>query len=452
MRHVLDGRGSHSFQDLKDIGAELANVRTLTFAFGLIPVLNNIVSPMAMQTQDISDLPWARWRAFESCVKDMRAVRENLADLRKHLRLLVLIAPYLSDDGKALRCWWMGYCFSVSCRRLHAGGSHLAAFAYGVLWTGSFQGCDLLIAPTLAVSAGSEFAHPACLCGTTPQLIPGSDRRVRGGGDIEDPSEWRLGAHQFHRRAKRTVGIPWWVSRTLHSRKYWSESFACQDPYTELPRFQIFPRQGRGICRKECKASVVVRETLFLLDKGLEDLQCLWHDFANNVEEYCLGDRGVSRSMQHIWRNMAVAWWLPDIVAQPQPDSTHQRALLNLYSAMKSELQLQPWPGDEYASAPSVKKWPNREGIQHFYKIWWAKVHEAAKQEYRAAWFPVTHYIVVSPRQLLPIAMLCKAKLAAGSAAEAKASRMILERLSAFCAAPFRLQASEVVGGCLSTI
>ena len=197
---------------------------------------------------------------------------------------------------------------------------------------------------------------------------------------------------------------------------------------------------------QNCKASVVVRETLFLLDKGLEDLQCLWHDFANNVEEYCLGDRGVSRSMQHIWRNMAVAWWLPDIVAQPQPDSAHQRALLNLYSAMKPELQLTPWPGDEYASAPSTKQWPNRAGIQHFYKIWWAKVHEAAKQEYRAAWFPVTHYIVVSPRQLLPIAMLCRAKLAAGSAAEAKSSR-ILERLSAFCAAPFRLQASDVVGG-----
>ena len=170
MRHVLDGRGSHSFKDLKDLGAELANVRTLTFCAGLIPVLHNVVSPMAMQTQDISDLPWARWRAFEKCSKDMQAARDTIAELRKYLRLVVLLAPYLSDDGKALRSWWLGYCFSARGRTLHADGYHLAAFAYGVLWTGAFQGCYLIIAPTLSVARTSVFAHPTCLCGTKPRF------------------------------------------------------------------------------------------------------------------------------------------------------------------------------------------------------------------------------------------------------------------------------------------
>ena len=122
----------------------------------------------------------------------------------------------------------------------------------------------------------------------TPRLIPGSHRRVVGGGNIDDPSEWVLPAHRCRRRKNRRVSIPWWVSRSLHSRKYWSESYACQDPHTELPRFQIFSRQAASACPASCKASVVVRETLFLLDKGLEDLQCLWHYFAKNVQEYCI--------------------------------------------------------------------------------------------------------------------------------------------------------------------
>ena len=158
---------------------------------------------------------------------------------------------------------------------------------------------------------------------------------------------------------------------------------------------------------RSCKASVVVYETLRLVDKALEDLQCLWHDFGENVQEYCLGYCGVSRNMQTIWRNMAVAWWLPDIVAEPKPDDAHLRALLNLYTKMKAELQVMGWPGGDYASAPEMKDWPDTQSIQHFYRIWWAKVHKAAAQEYHSAWFPVTHYMVVSPRQLVPLAFLC---------------------------------------------
>jgi hypothetical protein len=124
-----------------------------------------------------------------------------------------------------------------------------------------------------------------------------------------------------------------------------------------------------------CKASVVYRETLLLLDKAFEDLQCLWHDFGQNVQEYCLGDGGVSRRMQTLWRNMAVAWWLPDIATQPQLGNAHLQAVRNLYSEMKVELQMMPWPGDEYESAPCRMEWPNQEGIVHFYKKWWTKVH-----------------------------------------------------------------------------
>ena len=166
-----------------------------------------------------------------------------------------------------------------------------------------------------------------------------------------------------------------------------------------------------------CKASVVVRETLLLLDKAFEDLQCLWHDFGQNVQKYCLGDRGVSRRMQTLWRNMAVAWWLPDIVKQPRPGNAHLQAVRNLYSEMQMELQMMPWPGDEYESAPRRKEWPNQQGIVHFYKIWWTKVHRAAQGEYRTLWSPITHYMAAAPRQLVPVAFVCRAIVAAGAAA-----------------------------------
>ena len=454
MRHTLDGRGSHSFQDLKDVGADLANVRNVAFCCGLIPVLNNVVHPMAMQTQDISDLPWMRWRAFEACVQEFKAVREDIERLRKYLRVLVLISPYLSDDAKAVRCWWMGYCFSAPCRQLHSGGTHLAAIAYGILWTGSFQGCDLVIAPGVVVKRNFEFAHPACFCGTKPQLVPGSAFRVRGGGEITDPSELRL-----RRWPARIIRAPWWVTRTLHSGAYWRESAACQDPYTELPRYQTFSRPDRGVCRMNgCKASVVVRETLVSLDKALEDLQCLWHDFGHNVQEYCLGDRGVSCHMQKLWRDMAVVWWLPDIVKQPQPGNSHVKALQSLYSDMKAELQMMPWPHGGYVSAPRRKEWPNKRGIVHFYRKWWAKVHQAAQGEYRTMWFPITHYMVAAPRQLVPVAFLCRAVVAAGSAAGlvARAAGQtssgsvvlaLMQRIGAFCATPFRMRASDLVDG-----
>jgi len=188
MRHALDGRGSHSFQELKDVGADMANVRNLAFCCGLVPVLSNVVRPMAMQTQDISDLPWTRWRAFEGCVREFKAVREDIGRFRRYLRVLVLISPYLSDDARAVRSWWMGYCSSVLCRRLRSGGSHLAAVAHGILWTGSFQGCDLLIAPGVLVKRNFEFAHHACLCGTSPQLVPGTKASLPCADGLQGPS------------------------------------------------------------------------------------------------------------------------------------------------------------------------------------------------------------------------------------------------------------------------
>ena len=86
----------------------MANVRNLAFCCGLVPVLRNVVHPMAMQTQNISDLPWMRWRAFEGCVREFKAVREDIGRFRRYLRVLVLISPYLLDDARAVRSWWMG--------------------------------------------------------------------------------------------------------------------------------------------------------------------------------------------------------------------------------------------------------------------------------------------------------------------------------------------------------
>ena len=62
--------------------------------------------------------------------------------------------------------------------------------------------------------------------------------------------------------------------------------------------------------------------------------------FSSRVQEYCLGDVGVSQHMQEIFESMSVAFWLPDIIRAPGPGPDHQEALATLFRHVKSDLGL----------------------------------------------------------------------------------------------------------------
>jgi hypothetical protein len=214
-----EGRGSHSFADLRQLGERVANVSTLVFAMGLIRGLELRVTSMTQRSQDISDLPWARWRAFHECKDGFSEDIQALGDLRSKLRIVALLVSYA--DAVDIRRFWWALCLSPSGHRWHSRSLHLGAAVFGILWTGMFGGCDLLVA-VHKPAANSNFVHPACQCGTRPTFIPGSSFRIRGGGDIHDGSV--LPASGDGRWPRRPVQVPWWVSRSLYSKKSMLES------------------------------------------------------------------------------------------------------------------------------------------------------------------------------------------------------------------------------------
>jgi hypothetical protein len=224
-----EGRGSHSFADLRQLGERVANVSTLVFAMGLIRGLELRVNSLTQRSQDISDLPWARWRAFHECKAGFSEDIQALGDLRSKLRVVALLVSYV--DAVSIRRFWWAMCLSHSGRRWHSRSLHLGAAVFGILWTGEFGGCDLLVAVTKP-AATFTLAHPACQCGTRPQFIPGSSFRIRGGGDIHDGSV--LLASGDGRWPRRVVQVPWWVSRSLYSKRSMLESALLRSPKDEV--------------------------------------------------------------------------------------------------------------------------------------------------------------------------------------------------------------------------
>ena len=89
--HALDSRGSHSFQDLRQLGEQLANLPTIVFALSLHGELETNVAKMNKQTQFAGDLPWVRWRAFKAVCQSHASHAQNLQTLRQWLRIVVLV-------------------------------------------------------------------------------------------------------------------------------------------------------------------------------------------------------------------------------------------------------------------------------------------------------------------------------------------------------------------------
>ena len=387
--HALDKRGTHAFADLKQLGAEMADQPMVTFAIGLVSGLSNNIAGITLSSQDSAVLPWVMWRDLQSCTHAVAKHEEALAWWRGRLRLLVLLAPYVANTMD-LSGFWVALMFSPLGRAVCSRGIHLAASCFSMLWDGCYQNCPLRVDAT-APCAEKRLVHPACQCGTRPQLRPGCMHFVRGGGDIADLSQVRIRGKQ--------VCVPWWVSRSLYSEVSLNESYSCRNPFTEPPRWQVFDTSSRGYCYKKCRVPEVVRRSFQNMDVGMIHLQRFWHQYKTHFESYALGDVGMSTSMQHIFCQMSACWWLIDVLEMPEPSEAHSRAFGLLYEELLPDLKRRPWP-DNFAMFPNVQQWPEyTETMITMYKRWWKGVHAAGKEpEYLRKWKKVVAF------QVMPVA------------------------------------------------
>ncbi len=392
MSHALDGRGTHTFKELRGLGEALTNQPMCVFTVGLVAGLANNLAAITLQSQDAGDLPWVRWRALQRSHRNMVADAAAIGWLRVQVRVLALVLTYTSASD--IKRFWTAMCFSTHGRRLFAAGCHLGAHVYKMLLTGVFQQCQLLLAvPPLP--QGTRLAHPACQCGTRPQPRPGSIVFAHGGGLVIDESF--VGAATARAWPER-VKAPWWVSRSRYSATSLVESGRTQDPWSQLPRWQTFPADAGLLLQRACRGSLVVCESLKNIDEGLVQLQRFWVDFAELFSSHCMGDVGLPRHMRTIFEAMSIAWWLPDVVSYRQPLEQHENAIGMLYEQILPDLQRRAWPdADSYNMMPPVRRWPNGKGLLVFYRTWWRLVHAAANKlesKYRLRWTQVVSYIV----------------------------------------------------------
>jgi hypothetical protein len=93
--------------------------------------------------------------------------------------------------------------------------------------------------------------------------------------------------------------------------------------------------------------------------------------------------------MMRILDLMSIAWWLPDVIEQPEPSPEQAEALMELRNMLKPDLSYTLWPHDSWKMTPNVKRWPHDEGLLKLYIRWWNKVHKAARDrqaDYYKTW------------------------------------------------------------------
>lgn len=214
----------------------------------------------------------------------------------------------------------------------------------------------------------------------------------------------------------------------------------------EAPRWQRFTPE-RGVCRQRgCVYSVVVEETFKLIDSALSDLQSFWHQFANSLGEYCIGNVGVATRMQDIMQSMSVVWWLPDVMASPKPSDRHTSAMLDLYRLMEQDRRAMQWPSQDYKMSPNTRRWPIPSGMVKLYHTWWTNVHRAGLGAYHCKWFPATGFAVRPIMAAGSVLWLCASKLPCHSSMHL-ARCVIASLITSFLREPAAVSAASAVEG-----
>ncbi len=216
---------------------------------------------------------------------------------------------------------------------------------------------------------------------------------ARGGGTVQDKPEAQIG----HRR----VAVPWWVSRTVHSRSQLRLEIAMRSPVTVLPRVQSYDTEVGGHACHACRCPAQPVESLRRLDTALSELASFWRDLKRLFKEYMLGDQGVSKEMQEILEHMRRAWCLEDVARLPDPEPHHCHAVSELYKHLKPDLKRRGFPPPAWGMTPALQEWPNQRGLLHYYQVWWRQVHKAAQGQRKSEWWQ-TEGLQVQPLVLPP--------------------------------------------------
>eukprot|EP00973_Karenia_brevis_P096268 12431438-Karenia_brevis.AAC.1 len=205
------------------------------------------------------------------------------------LRLYVLLRSYLSP-GDILR-WWLANMISTKARRF----TKLYTAVLPLTLQGEWQGCDLMVAAP-APPHGTSWTHPACQCGTRPQLMPGAQFLTREGGDIRDPSTVLLKGN--HVRAAP------WVKHTLYTQPALAESVLMSSPAAQLPRWQLhpptrgFPSQSGN--PKSCRVPHLIVTALQKVEAGLRSLRSVARALQEELDTYTFGNVGMTPQMQQL--------------------------------------------------------------------------------------------------------------------------------------------------------
>ena len=331
MNHALEGRGSHTFAWLKELGAEITDQTIVTFALGLVGPLTAHFEPLVLASQRASSLPWERWRKLQEQDCTWQGVITNLGWWRRRIRLLALLEPYFrprkekgqgkgeeakkkKDDVGSLALWWQALCLSPEGRPVcnPRTGMHMMWRVFEMLFHGTFQGCALHAAQAKASAGSHRTVHPTCQCCTRPQAKPGSDFAVYGddGGSIRADDRvgrlmlrWGLGSSGAgaEQLPKVTARAAWWVCRSVYLRADIRNSAVLEDPDLCLPRYQSYDPAARGPCKPICLAPPRAWLSMQKMDAAMAQLQQLWHQWRVEFASIVVGSVGVSMAFAWEW-------------------------------------------------------------------------------------------------------------------------------------------------------
>ena len=356
--HALQGRTGASYEELRELGTDLANESMVVFALGLAPGLERTISKVSGMSQDPKVLPWVKWRALQDCELAIAELQEDTAWWRKRVKVLALVAPYCvecvqggpSPFAPSLWRLWFALCLSpIGRRAFTSSGVHLGLELYHLLFSGEFKGCDLVVACP-KVQAHYCTVHPACQCGHLPRLQPGSDFQLLGGRGLPEVS----------RRCALTPGTRVQILQRGH------ESFGeCGD------LVQLDPQTGTWHVRMCCPGTRVPNrfchspEVGPVPDRHLVQVHC----------QYLLPLRTEVNTLCHGQRVGQVPWWVAKTVYT-------QAALTESWDKHKPETQVPRWQMYDtkargqpnkgcVVSALMKQSFVNiDEGLQHLQALW----------------------------------------------------------------------------------
>ena len=350
-------------------------------------------------------MPWCRWRACAAVPHRLLEMRSQLKNWRIKMQVVVLLVPYLrKSETTSLRSLWLAWCMSTASAGLHVhGGYHLPASLFSILFSGEYKGCQLqLLTPPL--TGESVVVHPACQCAVRPRnaapwlhsrIVPSATwplwkstlpllpyvapPAVAASRSHSSPTPPEMSALVRCTEPRvNPVSVPWWVSRTTYAQVRLVEDG--RTGAFPLPRWQTYTPSQHLCSHRTMSVPATTRAALKGIDDGIIQMQNALADMAVQVRDYSVGRVGVPEHLRTLMIDVSVAFWLLDVVSQPEPTAEHTEALRRVYREIQPDLMRRPWPPEGFDMTPRTRCWPNPDGrsIAKLYANWWRNIYDAA--------------------------------------------------------------------------